>query len=145
MAASKSQGKNLALFWTAITVLCAGIAYFGEGSGKLALLIGAAGVIVSLLGFMSIKPTEGKTAVVSGSPVMKLVGILVAWGGWFVTVVGMHLVPSVGGRMVFAIAGIVISLVGIIVVLPAAFGKSVAGKEGAASFIAAKTTMGHIR
>ena len=42
MAASKAQGSYLAVFWTAITVLCAGIAYFAEGFGKLVFLLGLA-------------------------------------------------------------------------------------------------------
>jgi hypothetical protein len=145
MAADKSQGSYLVLFWTAITVLCAGIAYFTEGFGKLVLLIGAVGVIGSLIGFMKIKPFEGKTAGPPGNSVMKIVGILVTWGGWLVTVVGIHLVPSTDGRIVLALAGIAVSLVGIIVVLPLAFGKSSAGKAVSPNFIAAKTTMEHSR
>ena len=45
MAATKSQGSYLAVFWTACTVLCAGLAYWAEGFGKLVLLIGLAGVV----------------------------------------------------------------------------------------------------
>lgn len=145
MAASKSQGSYLTLFWTSITVLCAGIAFFGEGFGKVMLLIGAAGVLASLFGFLKVKAEEGKTAGVPGTPVMKVVGILVTWGGWLLTVVGMHLVPSTGGRIIFALAGIAVSLVGIIGVLPTAFGRSVAGKSESGSFVSVKTTMEHTR
>ena len=60
MAASKTQGSYLALFWTAITVLCAGFAYFTEGFGKLVLVIGLAGVVISLFGFLKIKPLKEK-------------------------------------------------------------------------------------
>ena len=60
MAASKQQGSYLTLFWTAVTVLCAGIAYFTEGFGKLVLIFGLAGVVVSLVGFLRLKPLEGK-------------------------------------------------------------------------------------
>jgi hypothetical protein len=136
MAATKSQGSNLALFWTGCTVLCAGLAYWVEGFGKLVLLIGLAGVIVSLVGFMKIKSEEGKTAGVEGNAALKLMGIAVALAGWFVTIAGLHLTPSVGGRLIFALAGIAISLVGVLGVLPVAFGKSVAGKAQSAGFVA---------
>jgi hypothetical protein len=145
MAASKTQGSYLALFWAALTVLCAGLAYVTVGFGKLVLVIGLVGVVASLIGFMKIKPLEGRTAGTAGVPLMKLAGILVTWGGWFVTVVGLHLVSSTGGRIIFALAGIAVSLVGIIGLLPTAFGRSAAGKAGSTSFVAAKTTMEHTR
>ncbi len=62
MAANKQQGSYLSLFWTACTVFCAGIAYFAEGFGKLVFLLGLAGVVISLVGFVKIKSLEGKTA-----------------------------------------------------------------------------------
>src|SRR5438309_4982740 len=145
MAASKAQGSYLAVFWTAITVLCAGIAYFAEGFGKLVLVFGLAGVIISLVGFLKIKPVEGKTAGVTGISAMKILGIAVALGGWFVTIAGLHLTTSTGGRLIFALVGIAVSLVGVLGVLPVAFGKSVAGKAQSSSFMAAKTTMEHSR
>ena len=37
MAANKQQGSYLTLFWTGATALCAGLAYFAEGFGKLVL------------------------------------------------------------------------------------------------------------
>jgi hypothetical protein len=141
MAASKQQGSYLTLFWTAITALCAGIAYFTEGFGKLVLLFGLAGVVISLVGFLKIKPTEGRTAGVPGSAVMKLMGLAVALGGWFVTVAGLHITTSVGGRLIFALVGIGVSLAGVIGVLPIAFGKSMAGKAQPSSVVSAKTTM----
>jgi hypothetical protein len=145
MATSKQQGSYLTLFWTALTALCAGLAYFTEGFGKLVLLFGLAGVVISLVGFVKIKPTEGKTAGVPGNAVMKLLGLAVASGGWFVTVAGLHITTSNGGRLVFALAGIAISLVGVLGVLPMAFGKSMAGKAESSSFAAAKPTMEHSR
>ena len=145
MAASKQQGSYLTLFWTAATALCAGIAYFTEGFGKLVLLFGLAGVVISLVGFLKIKPMEGKTAGVPGNAVMKLLGLAVALGGWFVTVAGLHITTSVGGRLIFALVGIGISLVGVLGVLPIAFGKSMAGKAEPSSFAAAKTTLEHSR
>lgn len=145
MAASKTQGSYLAVFWTAITVLCAGLAYFAEGFGKLVLLIGLAGVVISLVGFLKIKPLEGKTANPATILSLKLLGIAVALGGWFVTIAGLHITTSVGGRMIFALVGIAVTLVGVLGVLPVAFGKSLAGKAPSASFLGAKTTMEHSR
>lgn len=145
MAATKTQGSYVALFWIAITALCAGIAYFELGAGKLFLVLGLAGVAASLFGFMKLKASEGKTAGLPGSPVTKLVGILVTFGGWLVTVIGIHLVPSTGGRIVFALVGIAVSLVGIIGVLTMGFGKSMAGKATSPSFVTGKTTMEHTR
>jgi hypothetical protein len=145
MAANKQQGSYLAVFWTAITVLCAGLAYFAEGFGKLVLLIGLAGVVISLVGFLKIKPIEGKTANSVTILSLKLLGIAVALGGWFVTIAGLHITTSVGGRMIFALAGIGITLIGVLGVLPVAFGKSVAGKAQSTSFVGAKTTMEHSR
>ena len=143
MAASKSQGSYLVLFWTAITVLCAGLAYLTEGFGKLVLIIGLAGVALSLFGFYKLKPAEGETAQPEGNAVLKILGIVITWGGWFVTVVGIHLTPSVPGRLIFALAGIAISLIGIIGVLTVAFGKKVAGKLQVSAL--AKTSMEHSR
>jgi heme/copper-type cytochrome/quinol oxidase subunit 4 len=145
MAASKTQGSYLAVFWTAITVLCAGLAYFAEGFGKLVLLFGLVGVIISLVGFLKIKPLEGRTAGPATIASLKILGIAVALGGWFVTVAGLHITTSVGGRMIFALVGIAVSLVGVLGVLPVAFGRSLAGKAQSSSFIAAKTTMEHSR
>ena len=145
MAANKQQGSYLVLFWTAATVLCAGLAYLAEGFGKLVLLIGVVGVAISLFGFMKIKPMEGKTAGVPGNTSLKLLGLVVTWGGWLITVSGLHITTSLGGRLVFALVGIAVSLVGIIGVLTTAFGKSVAGKAQSSSFMAAKTTMEHSR
>ncbi len=127
------------------TALCAGLAYFAEGFGKLVLVLGLAAVVISLVGFLKIKPMEGKTAGVAGNTAMKLLGIAVAWGGWFVTIAGLHITTSVGGRLVFALVGIAVSLVGVLGVLPVAFGKSMAGKAEPSSFVAAKTTMEHSR
>lgn len=140
MAASKQQGSYLAVFWTAITVLCAGIAYFTEGFGKLVLVFGLAGVIISLVGFLKIKPLEGKTAGPAGNTTMKLLGIAVALGGWFITIAGLHITPSVGGRMIFALVGIAVSLIGVLGVLPVAFGKKMAGQAEPSSFSAGKST-----
>lgn len=145
MAANKQQGSYLTLFWTGATALCAGLAYLAEGFGKLVLVLGIAAVAISLVGFLKIKPMEGKTAGVAGNTALKLLGIVVAWGGWFVTVAGIHITTSVGGRLVFALVGIVVSLVGVLGILPVAFGKSMAGKAEPSSFVTAKTSMEHSR
>jgi hypothetical protein len=145
MAANKQQGSYLTLFWTAATVLCAGVAYFAEGFGKLVLVIGLAAVVISLLGFLKIKPMEGKTGGPQGNAALKLMGLAVALGGWFVTIAGLHITTSVRGRLVFAIVGIAVSLVGVIGVLSVAFGKTLAGKSEPASFVAVKSTLEHSR
>jgi hypothetical protein len=128
MAATKQQGSYLTLFWIAVTALCGGISYWAEGFGKLVLVFGLVGVLISLFGFMKIKPMEGKTGVLPSNTMLKLVGLAVTLGGWFVTVAGLHITTSVSGRMVFALVGIGVSLVGVLGVLPGAFGKSMTGK-----------------
>lgn len=145
MAANKQQGSYLTLFWTGATALCAGLAYLTEGFGKLVLVLGLAAVAISLIGFLKIKPTEGKTAGVAGNMAMKLLGIVVTWGGWFVTVAGLHITVSVGGRLIFALVGIAVTLVGVLGILPVAFGKSMAGQAAPSSFATAKTSMEHSR
>jgi hypothetical protein len=143
MAANKQQGSYLTLFWTGATALCAGLAYLEEGFGKLVLVLGLAAVAISLYGFLKIKSEEGKTAGVAGNPVLKLLGLALALGGWFITIAGLHITTSNGGRLVFALAGIAVSLIGVLGILPIAFGKSMAGKAETSTFAAAKTTMEH--
>jgi len=126
-------------------VLCAGLAYFAEGFGKLVLLIGVAGVVISLVGFLKIKPLEGNTAGPATIATLKVLGIAVALGGWFITVAGLHITTSLVGRLIFALVGIAVSLVGVLGVLPVAFGRSVAGRAHPSGFIAVKTTMEHSR
>src|SRR5258708_27781005 len=106
MAAKKQQGMYLTMFWTGATALCAGFAYFAEGFGKLVLVLGLAAVAISLFGFLKIKTLEGKTAGVAGNPALKLLGIAVALGGWFVTVTGPHITTNGGGGLLFALVGI---------------------------------------
>ena len=86
--------------------------------------MGAVILVASLLGFLKLKPLEGKPAQRPGPTAMKLVGAFIALFGWVLTLFGMHLVDSVGGRMVFALVGIAVSLLGLIYVLPAAFNKN---------------------
>ncbi len=151
MAANKQQGSYFGLFLAAATVLCAGIAYFEGASGKALLALGAIALIGSLFGFMGIKPLEGKTALKPGPEGMKLVGAAVCALGWFLTLAGIHITDSTGGRIVFALLGIAVTLVGIIYILPAAFNKNAVWKadsgasERAGITAAAKTTMEHSR
>jgi hypothetical protein len=129
MAANKSQGSYYSMFLAAATVFCAGIVYLGSGSGKLMLIVGAAGLLGSLFGMLKVKPLEGKTALKPGPGVMKLVGAGVCALGWLITLFGMHITPSTAGRIVLALVGIGVSLFGMIVVLPAAFNKNAVWKS----------------
>jgi hypothetical protein len=129
MAANRQQGSYYGLFLVACTVLCAGIYLFSSGMGKLLLLVGAVGVIGSLLGMMSIKSLEGKTALKPSPLGMKLMGAACSALGWVITLFGMHLTPSTTGRIVLALVGIGVSLFGIIVILPAAFNKNAVWKS----------------
>jgi hypothetical protein len=124
MAASTGQGRSFATFLVGLTVACTGIAYFSSGMGKLALLLGAAMVAASLLGFLKLKPLEGKPAQIGGAGGMKLLGAFIACFGWILILFGLHLVTGTGGRIVLALVGIAVSLFGIIFVLPAAFNKN---------------------
>ena len=129
MAANRSQGSYYALFLVASTVLAAGFYFSAEGMGKLLVVVGAVGLIGSLFGMMGIKSLEGKTALKSNPAAMKLVGAFIACLGWVITLFGMHITPSTGGRIVLALVGIGVSLFGIIVVLPAAFNKNAVWKS----------------
>jgi hypothetical protein len=129
MAANRSQGSYYGLFLVAATVLCAGFYESGSGTGKLLLVVGAIGLVGSLFGMLGIKSLEGKTALKSNPGAMKLVGAACALLGWGITLFGMHLTPSTGGRIVLALIGIGVSLFGIIVVLPAAFNKNAVWKS----------------
>ena len=124
MAASTGQGRGFTGFLVGLTILCYGIGYFSTGMGKISLVVGGIILLGSLVGFMKLKPLEGKPAQRPASMGMKLVGAFVAAFGWVITLFGMHLSPSVGGRIVFALVGIAVSLFGIIYILPAAFNKN---------------------
>src|SRR5271170_2194188 len=121
MAANRAQGSYYGLFLVASTVLCAGFYEYSSGMGKLLLVVGAAGLIGSLFGMLGIKSLEGKTALKSNPTAMKLIGAGICALGWVITLFGMHITPSVGGRIVLALVGIGITLFGMVVVLPAAF------------------------
>lgn len=124
MAASKGQGRSFAVFLVGLTVACAGLASWSGGSGKLLLIVGVVGIVVSLVMALGIKPQEGKVAQRPSAEGPKIMGALVALLGWVVTVVGIQFVTGTGGRILLALVGIATSLFGIVVVLPAAFNKN---------------------
>ncbi|MGH9528455.1 MAG: hypothetical protein ACRD2S_00885 [Terriglobales bacterium] len=124
MAANTGQGRSFTTFLVGFTAICYGIAYFSTGFGKISAVAGAALFLGSLVGFMKLKPLEGRVARGPSSKGMKLGGAFLSCFGWIITLFGIHLVPSVGGRIGFALFGIVVSLFGIIYVLPSAFNKN---------------------
>jgi hypothetical protein len=124
MAATTSQGKTFTLFMVAITAACAGIAYFSTASGKLALVIGLIGLGISMLSFIKIKPQEGKTGSRPQPLALILGGVVSVLLGWGVVLFGIHLTAGVGGRMFTTLLGLAISLLGMLVLLPAAANKN---------------------
>jgi hypothetical protein len=129
MAANTGQGRSFTMFLVGLTVACVGIAYLSAGSGKLALVVGVVILLMSLFGFLKIKPLEGKPAQKAGPTAMKLVGAFVAALGWVLTLFGLHVSQSVGGRIVLALVGIAVTLFGIVYILPAAFNKNAIWKS----------------
>ncbi len=124
MAANTGQGRSFTTFLVGLTVACAGIAYLSTGMGKLVAVVGGVILLASLLGFLKIKPLEGKPAQKAGPTTMKLVGAFVAAFGWALTLFGMHVTDRAGGRIALALVGIAVSLFGIVYILPTAFNKN---------------------
>lgn len=124
MAATKSQGRKLTLFMAGLTAVCAGIAFFSSGAGKVALIVGAAALIAALWGLFKIKPLEGKTGGGPQPAVMKLIGLAVVLGGWLFVLFGLHLTAGIGGRMATSIVGFAVSLFGICYILAPAVSKN---------------------
>lgn len=124
MAATSGQGRSFATFIVGLTVACAGIAYISTGMGKLALLAGVLIFAGSMLGFLKLKPLEGKPAQIGGAGGMKLLGAFIACFGWILILLGLPMVTGTGGRIVLSLIGIAVSLFGIIYILPAAFNKN---------------------
>jgi hypothetical protein len=124
MAATTSQGKSFTVFIVGITVAAAGLAFSATGIGKVALVAGLAIVGLSFFRLFKIKPLEGPTAKAKQPPILKLSGLALALGGWLVVLFGLHLTPSVAGRMVSTLLGLAISLFGILVILPIAANKN---------------------
>ena len=124
MAATKAQGRAFTLFMGGLTAATAGIAFFSSGSGKAALVLGAAAVAFSLFRFLKIKPDEGKVALGSQPAAQKLIGVVLALAGWVVVLFGLHLTASVSGRMTTTLIGFAVTLVGVLYVLPSAASKN---------------------
>jgi len=124
MAATKSQGRSFSLFMLGVTLSAAGIAYFGSGSGKLALIAGLVVLAASFGLFFKIKPDEGEVADKGQPTVMRIAGVLAAFLGWVIVLFGLNLSANVSGRMVTTLIGIGVSLVGALVLLPLAANKN---------------------
>jgi len=120
MAASTGQGRGFATFLVGFTAVCAGLFL----SSMALLAVGLIVVLVSLFLFLKLKPLEGKTAQGPSALTMKLLGAFLCALGWLITLYGMHLTDSTGGRITLALIGIAVTLFGMIVVLPAAFNKN---------------------
>ena len=142
MAASKSQGSYFGVFLVGGTLLCAGVAYFAGGLGKLLLLLGAVLLVASAVGFYKIKRLEGETAVLPSPEIMKWIGAGVATLGWLVTIGGLQIVTSNGGRIFVALLGIGLSLFGMLYVLPTAFNKTAFWKKPASGRAAVSALAG---
>ncbi len=124
MAANKAQGQGVTIVLVGITVACAGIEAFDSGLGKFLLLVGAVAILASFWRFFQIKPLEGKFSLNPQPAGGKLAGLAVALLGWIIVLFGLHLAPSVGGRMTAAILGIAVTLVGVLFILPTACNKN---------------------
>ena len=122
MAANKQQGQSFGLFLVGLTALCAGL--LGGGVGKLALIAGVVLLAISFIQMLRIKSLEGRVANGLQPPMLKLAGVMLALLGWAVVLGGLHVASGVGGRMALAIIGIVISLTGVLGVLPVACNKN---------------------
>ncbi|HEY3703496.1 MAG TPA: hypothetical protein VGL22_00440 [Terracidiphilus sp.] len=124
MAATKSQGKAFTVFVAGVTVGAAGLAAVSTGLGKVGLVVGLALTAVSLAVFLKIKPEEGDVPKISMSAGLKLLGLVLAISGWLIVIAGLNLSTSVSGRMAATIVGMVVTLAGIIGVLPFAANKN---------------------
>ncbi|HEV2326751.1 MAG TPA: hypothetical protein VGS10_22625 [Terracidiphilus sp.] len=124
MAATTSQGKTFTLFMVGATTAAAGLAYVSSGAGMAALVLGLILVVASFIGFIRIKPTEGRTGSTEQPLALKLAGIISILLGWCIVLGGIHLTASVSGRMVTSLVGLAISLVGVCYFLPVASSKN---------------------
>jgi uncharacterized membrane protein YtjA (UPF0391 family) len=123
MAANAQQGRSFTTFLVGLTVGCAGIAAFSSGLGKILLVVGLIILLGSLFSFLKIKPLEGPIPENASPTAMKIIGVFLAALGWGISLFGMHVVDGTKGRIILAVVGIAVSLVGMVVVLPAAFNK----------------------
>jgi hypothetical protein len=124
MAANTGQGRGFTTFLVGFTMACAGLAYLSRGFGWPLLIAGLVIFVISLFGFLKIKPLEGKPAANASPTVMKALGAFLSAFGWVITLFGMHVTDGTTGRIVLALVGIGVSLIGLIFVLPAAFNKN---------------------
>jgi hypothetical protein len=124
MAANKQQGQWFFMFLAGMTTTCAGIYGFSSGIGKVALVIGLVVLAASAFRFLKLKSLEGKPASGAQSELMKAVGVVVTGGGWVVALFGIHATATVAGRMIIALIGLAICLVGVVVILPSACNKN---------------------
>jgi hypothetical protein len=129
MAATTSQGRSFALFLAGLTVAAAGLAYVASGTGKLALVVGLVLLGVALAAFLKIKPAEGKVLGGAQPALLKLAGLGTVVIGWLVVLFGLHATASVGGRMTTTLIGLLISLAGVIGILPVAASKNAIWKS----------------
>ncbi|HEV2322893.1 MAG TPA: hypothetical protein VGS10_02975 [Terracidiphilus sp.] len=129
MAATKQQGKWFGLFLAGLTAACAGMYLFSSGIGKVALVAGLVMLVASLLRFTALKPLEGAPALKSQPAVLKSIGVLVTVAGWLTVLFGLHVTASVTGRLVIALGGLAICLVGAIGILPVACNKNAIWKS----------------
>ena len=124
MAANKQQGVWFGWFLAGLTAVCAGLGGIAGGLGKVSLVVGLLLLAASAVKFMAIKNLEGPIALGSQPAVTKIIGLAVTVVGWLVVLFGLHLSQGVGGRMVIALVGLAISLVGPLAILPAACNKN---------------------
>lgn len=129
MAANKGQGRSVSLFLVGLTTACAGLGLLSGGMGTVVLLVGVVVLAVSLWLFFQLKPLEGKVALGAQPAAAKLLGVIVVIAGWAVVLFGLHLTPSVGGRLVTSIVGLIIILAGILYIIPAACNKNAIWKS----------------
>ena len=95
MAATKAQGRSFTLFMAGITIAAAGIAYFSSGAGKLALIGGLVVLAMAFGGFLKIKPDEGEIADKGQPAATRLAGVVAAFLGWGIVLLGLNLSTSV--------------------------------------------------
>jgi hypothetical protein len=124
MAANKQQGQWFGLFLVGLTVACAGLAWISEGLGKVSLVLGLIILAASFARFVALKKLEGPVALGAQPAAMKIVGVAVTIIGWVIVLFGLHLTKAVGGRMVIALIGLAVALIGPLFILPMACNKN---------------------
>lgn len=128
MAATTSQGKTFSVFMVGITIAAAGLSFVASGIGKAALAAGLLIVAYSFAGFFKIKALEGVTAAFAQPALLKLAGVAVVLLGWLTVLLGLHVTANVSGRLITTLIGLAISLLGVLVILPAAVNKNATWK-----------------